>query len=225
MIQDKKLLLPEAPNFSRFLEENFKGTVEIRDVREIRQGFRSKRNRLLSSILGKDGFGSMADEDRFYELQRRFPGSKKYFIGPFYQCLRIMMSFVPSEEELTKYRRELREENLGSEGEEEWKRDEADTEGIIANFTSRLKGEFKAYPEFRDSKTGKIPMTYNGFKPGVGDCNKDVVGYISLAFGSYSSLVKLIDNFDNPWEKGIRGHFWKSEEWKRYDGHTEVPFP
>mgnify|MGYP001577866141 CR=1 FL=1 len=213
--QDRKLLLLEAPNFSRFLEQTFEGTIEVTNVEEVRQGFESRRNKALSLIFGPDRFRTRIDEDRFYELQKKFPGIRDYFIGPFYVCLRTNITFrLPKTPELIEHRKMLEKEGLEPKGINE----------IMEDIFTRIKGELRVYPEFRD-KDGTVPMTYKGFRPGVGYHNRNGVDYIGLTFGPYSSLVRLVDNFDAPWAKKTRGHFWKSGEWKRYDGHTDVPFP
>jgi hypothetical protein len=215
MEQDKKLALPEAPNFSRFLEQTFEGTIEVISVKEVKQGFKSKRNKALSLILGLDNSRTRMDEDRFYKLQKQFPGIKEYFTGPFYNCLRTNITFrIPETLELIEHRKMLESEGIEPKS----------IEDIMEDIFTRIKGELRVYPDFKDGG-GKVPMTYNGFRPGVGYHDRNGVDYIGLTFGPYSSLVKLIDNFDAPWAKKVRGHFWKSGEWKRYDGHTEVPFP
>jgi hypothetical protein len=88
-----------------------------------------------------------------------------------------------------------------------------------------LKGEFIVYPQFKDKKTSNSPMIYNGFRPGVGYIGKNGVDYISLQYGSYTNLSELADYFKNGFNKKIRGAFWKSLEYKRYDGHKDIPFP
>jgi hypothetical protein len=225
MTFDRKLLLPEAPNFSTYLKENFEGVVSVSDIKEVRQGFSSDKNSLLSFLFGKGPISYRIDEDRFYELQEQFSGYKDYFVRPFYKCLRTTISFLPPEKEIASLKEILRNENLSETGEDEWKRNEESVDHVMNDFLDRLKGTFRIYPEFKNIKTGEVPITYQGFRPGEKYNDITTVDDIHLIYGSYSSLVKLIDYFDALWAIEIRGPLWKSGEYKRYDAYNDIPFP
>ncbi len=151
-----------------------------------------------------------------------FPNIEKYFIGPYYDCLIKQISFIPPQGELEEMRGQLKEFDFHGE---KFKRDKEDVEYAIKDFIGNLKGEFRIYTQFKDKKTGNFPMVYEGFRPGVGHHNKNGLDYIRVQYGSYADLSELVDYFKNGFNKKIRGAFWKSSEYKRYDGHKDIPFP
>jgi hypothetical protein len=173
----RNLVLPEAPNFSEFLMDNFDGEISASEAMKVKWGFDSAS-------------GQRMHESKFYQLKKIWPGIERNFISPFYDCLIKKINFIPQDE-----------------------------------LIETLKGEFIIYPQFKDKETGNSPMIYNGYRPGVGHPNKNGVDYISLQYGSYANLSELSDYFKNGFNKKIRGAFWKSGEYKRYDGHKEIPFP
>jgi len=217
---ENNILLPDAPNFSKFLDETFDGDIKIIENKEVRQGFSSSRNKFSRFFLGRGRWeNSPIDEDWFYEVQEMCPRVKNYFVGPFQKCLRTKIKFIPPKQELEIYRQELRQQNLADPGEPECKRDEETVESIIKDFFR--EGELRAYPEFRD-KAGNVPISYVGF--GVGHQNMLSGSTIGLTYGPYSSLVKLMFNFTAPVYTDTRGPIWKRNEWKRFDKH-DIPFP
>jgi hypothetical protein len=205
----RNLVLPEAPNFSEFLMDNFDGEVSASEARKVRQGF--------DSALGQRMY-----ESRFYELKKIFPGTERDFMGPFYDCLIKQINFMPPESEMKEMKEQLKEFDFHGE---KFKREKEDIEYAIKDFIGTLKGEFRVYSQFKDKETGNSPMIYNGFRPGVGYHNKNGLDYIAIQYGSYADLSELVDYFKNGFNKKIRGAFWKSSEYKRYDGHKDIPFP
>jgi hypothetical protein len=218
----RNLVLQEAPKFSEFLMDNFDGEISASEARKVKQGFNSERNNMETFFLGPERFRWRIDEDKFYKIQEEFPGIGRYFIGPFYDCLIKQISFMPPESKLEEIREGLKEFDFhGTKS----KRNKEGIESAIKNFIGTLKGEFRVYPQFKDKETGNSPMIYNGFRPGVGHHNENGLDYISLQYGSYADLSELVDHFKNGFSKEKRGAFWKSEKYKRYDRHEDIPFP
>lgn len=213
-MSQKEILLQDAPNFSKYLTETFEGNIEVTEIKEVKQGFSSQRSNILSLIMGKDTYRRRIDEDVFYDLQHEYPSVKDFFIGPFYKCQRTKITFRrPETAELLTHRKMLEEEEpLES------------VESIMEHILTRNKGELRVYIGERDEE-GRMPITYNGFKPGVGYHNISGIDYIRLVYGTFKKLRKLVDYFDAPINSEKRGSVLNNNKWMRYDGHDYIPFP
>lgn len=217
----KNLVFLEAPNFSEFLMDNFDGELIASEAREVRQGFNSERNEEETLLFGPGRFRTRIDEDKFYKLKEYFP-AEKYFIGPYYNCLIKKINFMPPEKELEEMRENLKKYKLFGKTH---KRSKEDIEYVIKKAIETLAGELRIYPQFKDKKTANSPMIYHGFRPGVGYHNRTGLDYVRLLYGSYANLSQIEDCFKNGFNRKIRGGFWRNSEYKRYDGHKDIPFP